>query len=129
MPCLQYLRTQLSSTTQKLLSQYQGGPDLPLQQALLRELDEVFEKGLIYKPEWFAEIKLSAETSKLLKERQRNSILTRFKRMLTKLVTKRSNPDLIQLNRMLMLDAYPSAIARRPEAIRRIQLCECRGLR
>jgi len=92
----QYLRTQLSPETEKLLSKYEGGMNSQLQQALVGDLNRIIRSDSIYTPERFAGVKLSPETARLLGEQPQG-------------------PDLIRLNRMLLGDAYPRELSKTPE--------------
>jgi hypothetical protein len=84
----QYLSTALSPATRKLLSNYAGGRDSPLQQALVDDLNQVIQAGPVYDAQRFAGAKLSPQTLSLLAQNPQGE-------------------DLIRLNRMLLLDAYP----------------------
>ncbi len=89
----QYVATRLAPATQKLLSSYGGETNSPLQKALAEDLNQIIQSGPVYDAERFAGVKLSPETSNLLKQAP-------------------SGPDLVRLNRALLLDAYPQAISR-----------------
>ena len=89
----QYLATGISSVTQKMLSDYAGGANPRLQQALAGDLNLIIQKGSIYDAGHFAGVKLSPGKSALLEKNP-------------------SGPDLVRLNRMLLQDAYPQAISR-----------------
>ncbi len=90
-----YLNKQLSPATQKLLMDHDNGVDLQLLQALIADLNRIIRSGPLYDPSRFAHIKLSPETMKLLGEDPQG-------------------PDLVRLNRMLLLDVYPHELSKNP---------------
>ena len=89
----QYLAGRLSAATQKLLSDYEGGTNSRLQQALTEDFNQVIQSGPMYDAERFAGVKLSPETSSLLAKTP-------------------TGADLVHLNRLLLQDAYPLEISR-----------------
>ncbi len=95
-----YLRTQLSVATLDLLANHRGGPDLPLAQALVSDLNRIIAGGPLYDPKRFAIIdvsgNLSGESKALLAENPQGARLR-------------------LLNRRLLQDAYPGAIANKHE--------------
>jgi H+/Cl- antiporter ClcA/CBS domain-containing protein len=91
-----YLSGQFSPATQKLLAEHEGGPNAHLQQGIIGDLNRIIRSGPLYDPERFAAVKLSPETLKLLSEDPQGA-------------------DVVHLNRMLLLDAYPYELAKNPE--------------
>lgn len=91
-----YLASQLSVDTRNLLSNYTGGLNPKLQQALVDDLNKMIREQSIYEPQRFAGITLSPETASLLAETPQG-------------------PDLLRFNRMLLSETYPQEIARRHE--------------
>ena len=89
----QYLTGRLSPATQKLLSEYGGGTNSRLQQALTEDFNQVIQSGPMYDADRFAGVKLSPETSSLLAKAP-------------------TGADLVHLNRLLLQDAYPLEISR-----------------
>jgi len=88
----QFIRSQLSVKTERLLEAHKGGPDLRLQQALAEDIDRLIYSGSLYDPERFTGINLSRDTLALLQQ-------------------KPEGPDVVRLNRMLLADAYPDEIS------------------
>lgn len=89
-----YLMNQFSQDTLDLLSLYQGGPDAPLHQALVEELNLGLLSGPIYDAGVFAGVALSAPTQNLLTNSPQGT-------------------NLVILNRMLLEDAYPQYLVRK----------------
>lgn len=87
----EFLKDHLSPETQGLLPQYNGGTNSQLQNDLVEDLNRIIQSGPIYDTNRFAGVKLSKETSKLLAQNPQG-------------------PELIWLNRMLLLEAYPREI-------------------
>jgi H+/Cl- antiporter ClcA/CBS domain-containing protein len=90
----QFLRARLRSPTLERLTNYTGGKDLPLKQALVQDLNRISQSRNLYDPLRFGNVKFSDETSVLLNQ-------------------KLERPAILRLNRMLVLDAYPEAMSRR----------------
>ncbi len=88
-----YLKTRLPVETQDLLAKYNGGSDVQLKHALAEDLNRIIQSGPVYDAERFAAVKLSTQTTKLLGQ-------------------KPTGPELVRLNRMLLLDAYPQDISK-----------------
>jgi hypothetical protein len=98
-----YFVSRFRSTTQEMLSAYSGGPDPALQRAMTEDMYGVTgstltppQDGSIYESNRFAHTKLSPETLTLLSLDHKVSL------------------DVVQLNRMLVEDAYTQEISRRP---------------
>jgi len=89
----QYLQIELSRESQQLLSDYRGGPGAPLRQRLADDLNRVIRNEAIYDAQRFTNVTLSAETSDLLNQKPQGT-------------------DLVRLNRMLLLDAYPEELSK-----------------
>ena len=90
----QYLVTQLSEDTRKILSQYNGGLDTSLQRALARDLNRIIVQAKpLYDPQRFTGVNLSPEASNLLNQ-------------------KLQSGDQRRLNRLLLADAYPAGISK-----------------
>jgi len=87
----EYIRGQLSPETLNLLSQYNGGTNSQLQNDLVVDLDRIIQSGPIYDTNRFARVRLSKETAKLLAQNPQGQ-------------------ELVWLNRMLLLEAYPREI-------------------
>ncbi|HXU77021.1 MAG TPA: chloride channel protein [Methylomirabilota bacterium] len=86
-----FISGQLSAATQDELKNYIGGPDRKLQESLARDLNLIIRHGPVYDPERFAKSALSSETVNLLRQDPKGG-------------------DLIRLNRMLLIDAYPGEL-------------------
>ena len=82
-----YIAAQLSAPTKDLLTNYAGGPDVPLKTALAEGLNHVIQSGPLYDAQRFAGVNLSSESAFLLRQ-------------------KLEGGDLVRLNRSLLLDAY-----------------------
>jgi H+/Cl- antiporter ClcA len=87
-----YLNAELSPETQALIAQYDEGNAGRLKRALIEDLNRILRKGPLYDPQRFAGITLSTETSDLLAQKPQAG-------------------DLVRLNRMLLLDAFPHEIS------------------
>jgi lipopolysaccharide export system protein LptA len=88
-----FVRSQLSPPTQRVLAGYKGGLDAKLQNALAADLDRITQSGPVYEPSRFTNIFVSPEASQLMKQ----------------------NPmglDLVQLNRIVLMDAFSGTLAR-----------------
>ena len=83
-----YLATQLAPATQNLLSNYDGGESVQLENALAADLNRITRSGLLYETERFTNVTLTARTKRLLER-------------------KPQGLDLVRLNRRLLLEAYP----------------------
>ena len=92
-----YLTSELSLATQELLFSYLGGPDPPLQQALLDDLNALIQRTLIYETERFSAVTLTPTTQTLLGQAPQG-------------------PTLVRVNRMLLEDAYPAEIVQKRRA-------------
>ncbi len=88
-----YLLGRLSDETRKLLSNYRGGADKQLKEALAQELNAIVLGPSIYDERRFQDIELSPEARDLL-------------------ATNPEGEDLAWLNRLLLLDAYPQELSR-----------------
>jgi H+/Cl- antiporter ClcA/CBS domain-containing protein len=88
------LKSHLSPNAQAFVANYENVPDLQLQRMLANELNRVIRMGPLYDPVRFAQIHLSPETQKLLEQKPQAG-------------------DLVRLNRLLLLDAYPQELASR----------------
>jgi signal transduction histidine kinase len=87
-----YLDSKFLPETMSLLHAYNGGTNAELQLALVEDLNRIVRGGPIYTPERFAQVRLSAEATRLLGE-------------------KSSEVELFRLNRKLLQDAYPRALS------------------
>jgi signal transduction histidine kinase len=98
-PVSQFLWQQISDATQRVLLAYAGtnAPDKNLQIALVEELNRIMKQGLIYEPDRFAGVKLSADTWAQVRDRV-------------------PAQKLVMANRLLLEDAYPLAITRNRRA-------------
>ncbi len=88
-----FLAAQLTPSAQGLLTNYTGGTDLLLQKSLADELNRMMRSGTLYETQRFAHITLPASATRLI----------------------RRNPqglDLMRLNRLLLLAAYPQELMR-----------------
>jgi len=87
-----YVRSRLSPKTLAILSDYRGGTNIPLQDALSLEFTRIVgSTNAIYDPDRFANVPLSAATKALLNQ-------------------KPSGYYLYKLNRLLLDDAFPNEI-------------------
>jgi H+/Cl- antiporter ClcA/CBS domain-containing protein len=89
----QYLATQLAQGTRNLLTNYTEGPAPQLQQALAQDLNRIIRSGLLYEPQRFTNVTLSARTRRLLEH-------------------KPEQVDVVRVNRRLLLEAYPLEMSR-----------------
>jgi hypothetical protein len=87
-----YLRGRLSDETQNLLSDYGGGRDEKLKEALVRDANAIIPGPSIYDEKRFSKVELRQETRDLLS-------------------TDPEGEDLAWLNRLLLEDAYPQALS------------------
>lgn len=89
-----FLRTNLSAATLKQVFDfdYQKNKDWTApSKVLLANLNRIIQSNSIYQEKWFANIKISEATSKLLAQHPKGL-------------------ELVRLNRLLLADAYPDAI-------------------
>jgi MscS family membrane protein len=93
-PLAEYLFSQFSAETRALLSEYEGGADIDLAEALVRDLNAVICGRGLYEEQRFARVDLSTETRELIERAPEGA-------------------DLQRLNRLLLQDAYPSELSRR----------------
>ncbi len=107
-PVNRFLSGQLSLATQNLLVPYQGGSNSPLQRALAADLNRIVKSGPIYEPRRFAGVRLSLETSNLLNQALQGA-------------------DLVRLNRMLLVDAYPQELSKSHRVTRELSLMKSRA--
>jgi signal transduction histidine kinase len=106
----QYLRGELTASTQARLAAYTGGPDPDLHVALVVDLNRrILGGSSLYDPRRFEGVALSTPTRALLVEASRNESAP-GRRNSREAVTSR-------LNRLLVEDAYPACIStnRNPE--------------
>lgn len=89
-----YLRGQFSAGTQQLLEKYNisNPPSNTLLKALIAELNRLIQYGSLFDEQRFAQVTLSGETKRLIREMQRGG-------------------NVPLLNRLLLDDAYPQEIA------------------
>jgi MscS family membrane protein len=92
-----YVVGRLTDETRKLLSDYDGGRDERLKEALVRDLNEIIRGPAIYEEKRFDGVELAQETRDLL---DRNP----------------EGEDLAHLNRLLLDDAFLDELALRPES-------------
>ena len=88
----QYLKGQLSAETVSLLANYTKGTNIALQAALIADLNRVIQGGSIYDSNRFVGIELAPGTASLLAENPQGA-------------------ELAQLNRRLLLHAYPRELS------------------
>lgn len=93
-PLAEHLFSQFSAETGTLFSNYGGGADAHLTEALVRELNAVVCGPPVYEEKRFDRVDLSPETRELLEREPEGE-------------------DLQRLNRLLLQDAYPSELSRR----------------
>ena len=91
----QYLSAHLSEPTRRLLNDYHEGTNSPLQNALVKDLNRATQSGAIYEAARFANVYLSLDTTDLMRQQPLGI-------------------ELIQLNRLLLLDAFRGEISRGP---------------
>ncbi|MGA9450667.1 MAG: hypothetical protein WBW41_04895 [Verrucomicrobiia bacterium] len=91
----QYLKNQLSAATLEILTSYQGtnSGSIPLQAALVEDLNRIIRGHLIYDKQRFAGVVLRRKTQQLLAQN-----------------SERNSP--LRLNRLLLEDAYPLELSR-----------------
>ena len=87
-----YLATQLTPGTQNLLSNYNGRADAQLQRGLAEDLSRVILGGQLYETQRFANVQLSAKTTRLLAE-------------------KPQGLGQMQLNRRLLREVFPQEMS------------------
>ena len=92
-PLSQYLRDQFSEDTLRLLDEYnrQDTPSEALRRALVDELNRILKSGSLYDEQMFENIELSDELLELIEDNPQGQ-------------------DLIELNRLLLEEAYPQEI-------------------
>jgi hypothetical protein len=111
-PLSSYLKGQFTAVTQQLLNAYDSNqlPSQTLQQALINELNTVLSGPALYDPNRFAQVNLTATT-------------------LAWTTQNLHGADLIRLNRWLLQEAYPSALADKDSVIAldsgEVQLTRC----
>jgi hypothetical protein len=76
-----------------LLDKYQAGTNEPLREALAKDLNQIVLRGPVYEQKRFANVFLSPDTKDLMD-------------------THPLGVDLIELNRLLLLDAFRGSLAR-----------------
>ena len=116
-PVSSYFADHLSPTTKKLLTDYNGGRDNDLRQAIAEDLNQIVETEVIYDEQRFAAsaVKLTPETQELLAKKTWRKI---NHPQSPKAAAENSkpfehnnlNPSLIQLNRMLVGMVYPAEV-------------------
>lgn len=89
-----HLASQLTNSTRALLAAYSGGPDRALREALVGDLNRLIQGPSLYDPDRFAGVRLSAATQALLNE------------------PSLKPTEVARLNRLLLEDAFPTALAR-----------------
>jgi hypothetical protein len=92
-PLAQHLFSQFSAQTRALFSNYEGGADADLREALVRELNAVVRGPPLYEEKRFDQVDFSPETQELLKRAPEGA-------------------ELQHLNWLLVHDAYPSELSR-----------------
>lgn len=90
----QFLHDQLSPETRANLEQYNGGDSAALRRQMANDLNRIINHGPLYEAQRFTSIQLSAETMDLIQQNPQGT-------------------DLVRLNRMLLLDAYPDELSKR----------------
>ena len=88
-----FLSSQLSPVTQTLLSNYDGQADLQLSKAVAQDLNRIVQSAPLYQTQLFANVKVSANTTAMLKRDPQGL-------------------DLVRVNRKLLQEAYPHDITR-----------------
>jgi H+/Cl- antiporter ClcA/CBS domain-containing protein len=83
-----YIASRLPAPTRESLFEYRGGSNPRLQKALAESMNRIIEGGVLYEPQLFAGIALSAETKALIDQNP-------------------TGPDLERLNRLLLEEAFP----------------------
>ena len=92
----EYLRRELSVETKDLLSNYSGGLDTKLKEALVQDLNAIVQGPSIYDPDRFSKVERRQETQDVLDGSPQGE-------------------DVARLNRLLLEDAYPQEFLRKPE--------------
>jgi H+/Cl- antiporter ClcA/CBS domain-containing protein len=87
-----FLEAQLAPDTRLMLSNYSEGAQVELEKALVTDLNRIIQSGPIYEDMRFASVGLSPKATKLLER-------------------KPEGLDLVQLNRKLLLEAYPRELS------------------
>ena len=93
-PLAEHLVSQFSAETRALLSNYEGGADADLTEALVTDLNAVVCGPVVYERKRFEQVDLGPDIQELLKRPPEGE-------------------DLQRLNRLLLQDAYPSELSRR----------------
>jgi len=88
----EYLRERFSDGTRELLAAYDGGRDVELRDALVRDINEIIVGDSIYDERRFADVALREDTRALL-------------------AVNPQGEDLARLNRLLLDDAFVGAMA------------------
>lgn len=116
-PVSQYLRSQFSPASLRVLQDTRATP-AQQQAVLIEELNQLLKRGSLYDAQRFAGVALSAETLRLQSEPpQGESRHPALDAVLRAFQVKARDPraeHLMRLNRSLLRDAYPGAIARIP---------------
>lgn len=89
-----YLAAHLTNSTQTLLAGYSGGRDPALRKALVEDLNRLIRGASLYEPDRFAGVTLSPATRALLQQPSLEAA------------------DVARLNRLLLEDAFPTALTR-----------------
>ncbi len=95
-PVAQYVSSQLTDATRQLLAGYTSGTNAPLQSALITDLNQLTQRGALYDPARFEKVYLSLDTTELLHQQP-------------------LGVDLVELNRLLLLDAFRGQLKRNPQ--------------
>jgi H+/Cl- antiporter ClcA/CBS domain-containing protein len=90
-PVSQYLESELSAPTRDLLAESNSGQNSRARRAVVDDLNRVILSGPIYSTQRFGNLHLSAGTLEALKLQPRG-------------------PDLVRLNRSLLLESFPEAL-------------------
>ena len=93
----QFVSAQLAAPTRQLLAGYTNGPAPGLQADLAEDLNRVAQSGAVYEAGRFDGIFLSPDSTRLIRQQPMGM-------------------ELVQLNRLLLLDAFRGEIARNPNA-------------
>ncbi len=91
----QYLASRLQAATREALSNYNGGTNAHLQQLLTDDLNRIIQNGPLYEAHRFTNVFLSSETERQVGQNPQPA-----------------GPALVKLNRKLLLEAYPSDLAK-----------------
>jgi lipopolysaccharide export system protein LptA len=92
-PVAHYISTNLADATRELLTNYTGGTNPPLQRALVEDLNQITQRGALYDPARFARVYRSLDATELLEKHP-------------------LGVDLVELNRLLLLDAFRGELTR-----------------